>query len=122
MTTRTTTNPSLAALNGLLLALPFVVMNAIVGNRIEPFFSLIRPGIHTSPVEYVLLFVVVLLIPVGAFVAARPLLQKGADGKRRFHVVNAILATLLCMFFVALSVGWGSDIYRCDILRIPNCD
>jgi hypothetical protein len=118
----TTPNPTLAALRGLFLVLPFVTMNAIVGNRIEPFFSLIRPGIHTSPREYVLLFSVVLLIAVGAFLAARPLLQKGTDGKRRFHAVNAIVATLLCMAFVAVSVGLGSDIYRCDILRIPNCD
>jgi predicted Na+-dependent transporter len=120
--TSITTNPTLAALTGVLLALPFVAMNAIVGNRIEPFFSMIRPGIHTSPLEYVLLFIVVLLIPVGAFVAARPLFQKRVDGKRRFHAVNAILATLLCILFVAVSAGLGSDIYRCDILRIPNCD
>ncbi len=64
-------------------------MNAIVANRIEPYFSLIRPGPHTSPREYVLLFVVVCLIPVGAFVAARPLLRKEADGTRRFYAMNA---------------------------------
>jgi len=118
----TTTNPTLAALSGVLLVLPFLTMNAIVGARIEPFFSFIRPGIHTSTVEYVLLFTVLLLIPVGAFLAARPLIQKGPDGKRRFYAVNAILATLLCVVFVVLFVGLGSDIYRCDILRIPNCD
>lgn len=117
-----TTNPTLAAVNGVLLVLPFVTMNSIVGNRIEPFFSFIRPGIHTSPLEYVLLFIGVLLIPVGAFLTARPLFQKGAGGRRRFYAVNAILATLLCIGFVVLCVGLGSDIYRCDILRIPNCD
>ena len=122
MMTRMTTNPTLAALSGVLLVLPFVTLNSIVGNRIEPFFSFIRPGIHTSSLEYVLLFIVLLLIPLGAFLTARPLLQKGADGKRRFYAVNAILATLLCIVFVMLSVGLGSDIYRCDILRIPNCD
>ncbi len=120
--TTTSSNPAIAALSGVLLVLPLVTANAIVANRIEPFFSLIRPGIHTSPREYVLLFVVVLLIAVGAFLAARPLLQKGADGKRRFHAVNAVVATLLAIVFVAVSVGLGSDIYRCDILQIPNCD
>ena len=46
-----TTNPRSAALVGLLFLAPFVLLNVIVGNRIEPFFSLIRPGLHTSPFE-----------------------------------------------------------------------
>src|SRR5688572_17371498 len=40
-----TTNPKLAALVGLFFIAPLVVLNAIIGNRIEPFFSIIRPGI-----------------------------------------------------------------------------
>lgn len=110
------------ALSGLLFALPFVTMNAIVANRIEPYFSFIRPGLHTSPREYVLLCVVVFLIPVGAFVAARPLLLKGTDGTRRFYAMNAVLAAFLCLAFVVLSGALGTEIYRCDVLGIPNCD
>lgn len=120
--TTITTNPKLAAVSGLLLALPFLAANAIVANRIEPFFSLIRPGIHTSGREYVLLVTVLFLIAAGAFVAARPMLRKGADGTRRFHVANAIVAALLSIFFILVSVGLGTDIYRCDVLGIPNCD
>ena len=115
-------SPTRTALSGLLFALPFVTMNAIVANRIEPYFSLIRPGPHTSPREYVLLFVVVCLIPVGAFVAARPLLRKEADGTRRFYAMNAGLAAFLCLAFVVLSGALGTEIYRCDVLGIPNCD
>jgi hypothetical protein len=118
----TITNPKSAALFGLFSIAPFVLLNAIVGNRIEPFFSLIRPNIHTSPFEYILLFIVLFLIPVGSFIAIRPILQKGADGKRKFYLVNVILAVLLLVVFVLLSVGLGSDIYRCDVLQIPNCD
>ena len=114
--------PARAALSGVLLLLPFVAMNAIVANRIEPFFSLVRPAIHTSPREYVLLMMVLILMPVGAFVAARPMREIGADGERRFYAVNTVLATLLCIMFVVLSVALGSDIYRCDVLRISNCD
>ena len=77
-----------AALLGLALALPFLIANFIVGNRIEPFFSWIRPGLHTSTQEYFLLFAVILLIGVGA----------------------------------AIAVALGSEIYRCDVLRIANCD
>jgi uncharacterized membrane protein YidH (DUF202 family) len=117
-----TTRPALAAVTGSLCFLPFIAANAIVGNRIEPFFSIIRPGAHTSPREYVLLFVVLLLILVGAAVAARPMLRREVDGHRRFYPVNAVVAVLLCVVFVSLSVGLGSDIYRCDVLGIPNCD
>ncbi len=118
----TTSDPKLAALLGFLLILPFLALNAIVGNRVEPFFSLIRPGIHTSPREYVLLLIVLLLLPVGAFIALRPMLRKGADGKRRFHLVNGVIAALLLIVFAVLSIGLGTEIYRCDILQIPNCD
>ena len=114
--------PARAALSGALLLLPLVALNTIVANRIEPFLSLIRPRIHTSPREYVLLVMVLILMPVGAFLAARPMREIGANGKRRFYAVNAVLATLLCIMFVVLSVALGSDIYRCDVLRIPNCD
>lgn len=71
---------------------------------------------------HVLLFIVLLLIPVGAYLTARPMLHKATDGKRRFYAVNAILAMLLCLLFITVSVGLGADIYRCDILGIPNCD
>jgi hypothetical protein len=117
-----TTNPKLAALIGFLFILPFVVMNAIVGNRIEPFFSFIRPGIHTSPLEYVLLPVLLLLILAGSFIAARPMLLPGADGRRKFYAVNGVVSALLFVVFAVLAVALASEIYRCDILRIPNCD
>jgi hypothetical protein len=114
---RSFTSPRPAALAGLVFLLPFLILNTIVGSRIEPLFSLIRPGIDTSPREYVLLFGVVFLIPAGAFLALRPMLSN-----RRFYALNAISAALLVFAFGALVMGIGSEIYRCDILRIPNCD
>jgi hypothetical protein len=36
--------------------------------------------------------------------------------------VNGVVAALLLAAFAMLSVGLGSDIYRCDVLQIPNCD
>lgn len=115
-------NPNAAALVGAALVLPFIGLNAIVSGRLEPFFSLIRPGIHTSPFEYVLLFGSVLLLPVGAFSTLRPVFQQGAAGQRRFYVLNGLLAGLLVMAFVALAATLGSEIYSCDILQVPNCD
>ncbi len=117
-----TTNPKSAALMGLLFVVPLIALNQIVGDRIEPFFSLIRPGVHTSPLEYILLPIVLLLLPVGAFIAIRPMLRKEADAKRKFYPVNGILAALLLVVFVLISVAFGSEIYRCEILQIPNCD
>lgn len=117
-----TTHPRLAAAVGALLAVPFLTANAIVASRLEPFFSLIRPGPHTSGREYVLLLVAVFLLPVGAFIAARPMLRAGLTGRRRFHVLNGFVAALLLAAFAALTVVLGSEIYRCDVLQIPNCD
>jgi len=117
-----TTNPKSAALIGLLFIVPLIALNKIVGDRIEPFFSLIRPGIHTSPLEYVLLPIVLFLLPVGAFIAIRPMLRKEANENRKFYLVNGTLATLLLAVFILISFAWGSEIYRCDVLQIPNCD
>ena len=115
------TKPGAAALIGGLFMVPFAAANAIVGNRIEPFFSFIRPEGHTSAFEYVLLAVVLACLPVGAFVAAEPMLRRRTDG-RRVHLVNLAVALALLVLFVILSIGLGSDIYRCDVLQIPNCD
>lgn len=116
------TNPKSAALIGSLFIVPLIALNQIVGDKIEPFFSLIRPGIHTSPLEYVLLPVVLLLLPVGAFIAVRPIFRKETGGNRKLYLVNCIPAALLLLVFVLISVAWGSEIYRCEILQIPNCD
>lgn len=114
-------NPNVAALTGALYALPLLAANAIVAQRIEPFFSVIRPGPHTSSFELVVLAVVLVCLPVGAYVAARPLLDPRARSVSTW-LVNGTIGALLLVAFVAISVGLGSDIYRCDVLGIPNCD
>lgn len=105
------------ALFGLLLALPFLALNAIVAMRIEPFLSLLRPGAHTSPAEYVLLPVTLLLILLGSWAAARPVLRE-----RKWYTINVLVAALLFGVFLLLSTVLGVETYRCDILHIPNCD
>jgi hypothetical protein len=117
-----TGNPKLAALIGGLFTMPFVAANAIVGNRIEPFFSFIRPGPHTSAFEYVLLVAVLGCLPVGAFIAARPLFGRAADPKWGAYALNGLVAAVMIVLFVWLSVGLATEIYRCDVLNIPNCD
>ena len=83
MAVRAPGTPTAAALKGGLFIVPFLAANAIVANRIEPFFSFIRPGPHTNSFEYVLLFGVIGCMPIGAFIAARPLFRRGAVAGRR---------------------------------------
>jgi hypothetical protein len=111
-----------AALVGALCLLPFLTTNAIVANRIEPMFSFIRPGPHTSSFEYVLLCVLIGLIAVGAFIAGRPIIDGVAPATRRVLLLNGGVSALLLLAFVTLSIALGSEIYRCDVLGIPNCD
>ena len=107
---------------GALTLAPLAALNAIVGDRIEPFFLLIRPGPHTGAAEYALLIAVLLLLPVGAFIAARPLAGRGPAGLRPIHALNGAVAVCLAIAFVAISFGLGDEIYRCDVLRLPACD
>jgi hypothetical protein len=117
-----TSNPLSAALVGLLFVLPFVLLNMLVRMQYGPLLSYMRPDSHTSILEIGLLVFVLLLILVGAIVAAGPLFRQGADGKRRLHLLNIVVAFLLLTMFIVLLVGIGKEIYRCDILNIPKCD
>src|SRR5687768_1377886 len=96
--------PRMAALIGGLCVLPFLAANAIVANRIEPLFSFIRPGPHTSGFEYVLLAVVLAFIGVGAFIAGRPLSDRGAPQATGVFILNGTVSALLLVIFVILSV------------------
>lgn len=118
------THPRRAAFVGLLFVVPFFTVNTIVGARIEPFYSLLRPaGFHTGPSEYILLFVLLLLLPLaGAFIAARPMFGKKPEGEKRFYLLNIIVAVVLLTGSITLSIGLGTEVYRCDVLKVPNCD
>jgi hypothetical protein len=111
-----------AAVAGLALALPFLALNAVVAERIEPVFSVVRPGDHAGPLEYPLLLIVLLLLPVGAAVALSPMWREGGDGPRAYSLANILVAALLITAFLMLAIGLGDEIYRCDVLHIPNCD
>lgn len=115
-------NPTAAALRGGLCLVPFALANAIVANRIEPFFSFIRPGPHTSSVEYGLLIVVLGLVAAGAVIAARPLFTRDAPRGLRIYLLNGIVSAVLLTVFVVVSIALGSEIYRCDVLGMANCD
>jgi hypothetical protein len=119
---RLANRPRTAAWTGLLFLLPFWIMNAVVVLRIEPLFSWVRPAPHTSPREYAVLAIVLLLLPAGALWTLIPSLTRDADGKRMFHAANTAVAMLLILFFLAVAGALGSEIYACEVLQVPNCD
>lgn len=41
---------------------------------------------------------------------------------QRIYVLNGILAGVLLGAFLILSFALGGEIYRCEVLAIPNCD
>ncbi len=118
--------PASAALNGLLLALPFMLLNAIASNRIEPFYSLFQigapGGLVANPIGTLALIGSLLLLPVGAFVAVWPMLHQPAGDVRRIPAINVALALIMIVLFVLIVGAFASEFYRCDILGIPNCD
>ena len=69
-----------------------------------------------------LLAAVLAFIAVGAFITTRPLFDQSARPWPRIYMLNGALGALMLVVFVILSVALGSEIYRCDVLGIPNCD
>lgn len=115
--------PGIAALAGLLSLVPFACANLIVANRLEPWFSLIRPGPHTSLREMIMIPVLLLLLlPLGAMAALHPVLRERRAGRRRWHPLNLAAAALLLAVFVLLATALGTEIYACEFQQIPNCD
>lgn len=107
---------------GLAFALPFLLLNAVVALQLEPVFSIVRPGPHTGPLEFPLLVLVLILLPVGAFVALRPALFPDAAGQRSIPMVNVLVAVALVAGFLVIGGALGEEIVRCDVLQVPRCD
>ena len=97
-------------------------MNVIVAVRPEPVYSYLGSVgvISASPLP--LVPILILLGLIGSFVAAWPMLQKPEGGRRRIQPLNAVLSLGLLCGFAFIAFVLGEEIYRCDILRIPNCD
>jgi protein-S-isoprenylcysteine O-methyltransferase Ste14 len=105
------------AVMGLLFLLPFFGANAVVSGRIEPFLTWMRPEGRTSGREMGVLAVVLLLLPAGAYVAARPMLAA-----RRIYWASVASAAVLLGVFAVIVIALGEEIYRCQILGMANCD
>ncbi|MFZ2887044.1 MAG: hypothetical protein WA021_04465, partial [Minisyncoccia bacterium] len=86
--------PNRAALIGLLLVLPFIILNFIVALRIEPVYSFLGSIglLSSSPWLPTLLL---LLFPIAFFITIRPMLTKCDAGYYRFYPLNIILGALI---------------------------
>jgi hypothetical protein len=105
-----------AAFRGFLFSLPFIFTNFVVSLRIEPIYSFLGsfPSVRNSSF---LPLILLLLFPVGAFIAIKPMLRK-----KKFYMANTMVALFLIVVFVVLFAVLGQELYRCDVLQIPNCD
>ena len=120
-------SPKSAALIGFILLLPLFILNVMAGLDIEAFDIFFRSIFsidmyRINPLGSFVITVAILLLPVGLIFTLWPMLRKGADGKRRLYIVNLILAAFIFVFLVIFVGGMTSEVYRCDVLRIPNCD
>lgn len=111
--------PLLMTLLALLFAVPLLVMNHVVVFRVDPVFSWIRPGQHTGPYEWAILWSLLGLVLIGAVVALLPLLRPRANGW--WLVPNLAIGGMLLASFVLLSVALGHDM-TCDAIASKTCD
>ena len=101
----------------LLSILPFLTLNTIVSQQIQPMLGWIRPTGHTSLGELVLLGISLLWAAYGAVRIIQPIRSASP-----WSVVRVIGGLGLFALVLALTYVIGDEIYRCDIIRMPNCD
>jgi len=111
--------PLLVSLLAALFAVPFLAMNLVVVFRVDPVFSWMRPGQHTGPYEWVIIWTLLGLLLVGAVVALLPVVRARAN--RWWLVPNVVVGGILLVGFVLLSVGFGNDM-TCDAVAAKTCD
>jgi hypothetical protein len=121
------TNPTSAAIVGVLLALPFVTILSLLLLGIEPHFGPLEPLLNNpDPDQPDLGSLVVLgafLLSVLACIIVRaPIVRTMRAGGGRFaHPVNLLLAVVILFFMTMLVGGIIVDQYPCWI-GVPNCD
>ena len=101
---------------GILFALPFFILNALVVSGVS-ILKILRPEGHTTGYEQIFILGLLSLVFIGGVVSLYPAMKA-----RRLMVLNVVVGVLLVGFSVVAGYGLGSDVYHCDILRIPNCD
>lgn len=124
--TNIASRPRTAALAGAFFAMPFMFLNMVVARQQEPFYSWMRywglNNVGGFGAGFYVISAVLLLLPAGAFVAVRPLFRRQEGKKRQWCVLNLAVAAVLVAGFVTLTAVIGEEVYRCDVLKLENCD
>lgn len=102
---------------GMALSLPFLVANILVATDSELFLSFLRPSGEATSFEHLFVLILIALVGVGGLVALLPILKD-----KHLYIVNVIVGIVFICFTVSAGYGIGYDFYKCDILKIPNCD
>lgn len=102
---------------GIALSLPFLFANLLVAMQAELFLSILRPYGETTNYEQLLVLMLMALVGIGGLVSLWPILKD-----RRLYIINAVVGLALLAFALLAGYGLGYDFYKCDILKIPNCD
>jgi hypothetical protein len=101
----------------ILSMLPFLVLNTIVSQQIQPILRWIRPTGHTSLIELVLLGLSLMWAGYGAMRIIQPMRMASP-----WSVVRMISGLGLFALILMVTYAISDEIYRCDIIRVPNCD
>jgi hypothetical protein len=114
--------PNTAVLVAVLLFAPLFTLNLFaVGNNpgfdhfFRDVFSL--SAYSNNPLSSAIVHAAVLLLPIGAFIALRPIFMT-----RRAMPLNLLVGILLLVAFVFFAGAMGQEVYRCDVLQVPKCD
>ncbi len=101
---------------GIVFALPFFILNALVASG-APIVEMLRAAGHTTGGEQILILGLLFLVFIGGVISLYPAIKTG-----RLMVFNIVIGLLFVGFSVLAGYGLGVDVYHCDILQIPNCD
>jgi hypothetical protein len=97
--------------------LPFLLLNSIVSQQLQPMLNWLRPSGHTSGIELLALGASLLWCGIGAISLIWPFRQTSS-----WAIIRTTMGVVLLSLVVLLMITIGDEIYRCDILREANCD
>lgn len=115
-------NPNIAVAVAVLLFVPLFTLNLFAVGNYPGFDHFFRDVFSLSaysnnPLGSAIVHAAVLLLPLGAYVALRPVFVL-----RRALPLNLLIGILLLAAFVVFVGAMGQEAYRCDVLQIPKCD
>jgi hypothetical protein len=123
-----TTRPAVAALVGLLLALPISLLLPIAVFEIEPFHSVLKhlfteaDGVRMNTLSQIVLIGSFALLPVALIISVTPIVQNFRTGKSVLtNPMNLLLSAALFLFIATVVGLFIVDQYPCWI-GVPNCD